>query len=47
MKGFLLVAAVALALAASGCGSKPQSIGEAKAGSGTVPRTRLIVATLN
>jgi hypothetical protein len=45
--GFLLVAVATLVLAASGCGSKPQSIGGAKAGSGTVPKTRLVIATLN
>jgi hypothetical protein len=39
MKAFLLFAAITLVLAASGCGSKPQSIGGAKARSGTVPKT--------
>jgi hypothetical protein len=47
MKGFAVVAAVALALVVSGCGSTQQSTGEAKVGSGTVPKTRLIMATLN
>jgi hypothetical protein len=44
MKGFALVASVALALVASGCGNKPQTLGEVKVGGGSVPKTRFIVA---
>jgi hypothetical protein len=42
MKAVAFVVAVALALMASGCMTTQQTIGGAKAGGGTVPRTRLI-----
>ena len=47
MKACSIAVAVVLALTASGCGSRQQAIAEAKSGSGTVPKTRLIMATLN
>ena len=47
MKACAIVVAVALALVTSGCGSRQQAIAEAKSGNGTVPKTRLIMATLN
>jgi hypothetical protein len=46
MKALSLVVAVAVALAASGCVSKQEPIGDAKLGGGTVPKTRIIMATL-
>jgi len=46
MKMCAIVVAVVLALMASGCGSR-QTITVAKSGNGTVPKTRLIMATLN
>ena len=47
MKALALVVAVALALGASGCVSKEQTIGAASVGVGTVPKTRLIMARLD
>jgi hypothetical protein len=47
MKALTLVVAVAVALMASGCVSKQEPIGDAKVGGGTVPKTRLIMATLD
>ena len=47
MKAFAIVIAAVLAVMASGCGSRQQAIAEAKSGNGTVPKTRLIMATLN
>jgi hypothetical protein len=42
MKALAFVAAIALALAASGCMSQHTTIDSAKAGTGTVPKTRAI-----
>ena len=42
----LTIVAIALALVASGCGSKQQTISDAKVGGGAVPKTRLIMAGL-
>jgi len=47
MKALALVLGVALALGASGCVSKQQTIGAASVGVGTVPKTRLIMARLD
>jgi hypothetical protein len=47
MKALAFVVAVVLALGASGCVSNQQPIGDAKVGSGTVPKTRLIMARLD
>jgi len=46
MKTLALFVVVAVALAASGCVSKQQPIDNAKLGGGTVPKTRIIMATL-
>jgi hypothetical protein len=46
MKALALVVAVVLALGASGCASKQQTIGGARVGVGTTPKTRLIMARL-
>jgi hypothetical protein len=47
IKACAIVVAIVLALGASGCGSRQQAIAEAKSGNGTVPKSRLIMATLN
>jgi len=47
MKALALVVAATLALVTSGCVSKQEPIGDAKVGGGTVPKTRLIMATLD
>ena len=47
MKALALVVAVTVALVASGCVSNQQPIGDAKVGSGTVPKTHLIMARLD
>jgi hypothetical protein len=47
MKACKFVIAVALALLASGCVTNQQPVGDAKMGSGSVPKTRLIMANLS
>ena len=46
IKACAIVVAIVLALGASGCGSRQQAIAEAKSGNATVPKSRLIMATL-
>jgi hypothetical protein len=47
MKAIGLVVVMALTLLTSGCVSNQQPIDPAKAGIGTVPKTRLILAKLD
>jgi hypothetical protein len=46
MKALALVVAVVLALGALGCVNKQQTIGDARVGVGTTPKTRLIMTRL-
>jgi hypothetical protein len=47
MKAMAVAIGVVLALGASGCVSKQQTLGAASVGLGTVPKTRLIMARLD